>query len=851
MHDLVVALRQFRKNPGFALTVIVTLALGIGANTAIFTLVHAVLLRSLPVQDPKMLFRLGDKGFNGQSDGMPDPAKGVAEFSWDFYRRLQQNIPVLNQLAAMQSGQENMNVRRGQEPAKSHFTEYVSGNYFQTLGVGSFSGRTLTPGDDTPSAAPAAVISYAAWQADYGSDPKVVGQTFQFQNHPVTIIGIAPAGFYGDRLSATPAEFWLPLSTEPLIEGSLTVLKTPNISWLDLIARLPKGTNTTALESQISIELRHWMSTIPAFQKDTLSPLIPRQHIVITPGGAGVQNLQDQESKGLYLLMAICLLVLLVACANVANLLLARGTAQRADVSLRMALGAPRTRLLRQMITESLLLAFAGGVAGLIVAYSGTITILALAFPDSPQLPIDPNPSLPVLGFTLVLAVLTGFIFGIVPALITSHADPAEALRGANRSTRDRASLPQRWLVIFQTVLSLVLLVSAGMFTRSLGNLQHQNLGIDTSNRYVVHFDPQGQGYTAATLPALYQSLQDRFAAIPGVAEVGLALYSPLEQVGWRSSVYIAGRPAPPAGGEAAADWDRVSPDYFKAIGQAVVRGRTFSPDDTAASRGMAVVNRAFAQKHFPGQNPVGQHFGRRRIANANDYEIIGVVENAKYDNPAEPAPEMFFLPLAQAFKPAGAPVVPRDPTAASSDDKSMYMDAIVLHFNTPPGNVDSLVRNTFAAIDPNLPVSNLHTFSYQVSSNFNQDLLLSRLAALFGALALVLAAIGLYGVTSYQVSRRTNEIGVRMALGATRGSVLWTVLKEALRQVGLGLAIGLPIALLFGHAVKSQLFEVRAYDPLSLAFALATLLASALMAGFIPARRAATTDPVKALRTE
>ncbi len=317
------------------------------------------------------------------------------------------------------------------------------------------------------------------------------------------------------------------MSTEPLLEDTLSVLKKPNISWLDLIARIPQPPNSAALSSQVSTEVQHWLTTIPAYQQNGGAVLIPRQRVLITPGGAGIQNLQNRESKGLYLLMGICLLVLLVACANVANLLLARGAAQRADISLRMALGAPRIRLLRQMMTESLVLACLGGLAGLAVAYGGTRMILALAFPDSPQLPIAPSPSLPVLGFTLLLSLWTGLIFGIVPAWITSHADPAEALRGVNRSTRDRASLPQRWLVVFQAVLSLLLLVSAGMFTRSLRNLQHQNLGIETSGRYVVHFDPQGAGYTASTLPALYRSLVDRFGSSPEVADVGLAPLQP------------------------------------------------------------------------------------------------------------------------------------------------------------------------------------------------------------------------------------------------------------------------------------------------------------------------------------
>ena len=847
MRELLLALRQIRKTPSFSLTIILTLALGIGANTAIFTLVHAVLIRSLPVHDPKMLYRLGDLALGGQSDGFPDPtgSGNFSVFSYDLYQRLRQTIPELNQMAAMQSGGETMNVRRGQEAAKVHATEYVSGNYFETLGVGAFAGRVFSPADDTPAAAPTAMISYAAWQADYAGDPKVIGQTFTFQGHPLTIIGIAPAGFYGDRLDAHPSEFWIPLAQEPALEGSTSVLKTPNISWLDLIARLPKGANTAVLTDQVSASLRQWILTQPTYLQNGGAAIVPRQHVIITPGGAGIQSLQSRETKGLYLLMGICLLVLLVACANVANLLLARGVSQRANVSLRMALGAPRSTLLRQMMTESVLLACIGGLAGLVVAYGGTRMILALAFPDSPQLPIDPNPSLPVLGFTLLLSMITGLIFGIVPAWITSHADPAEALRGANRSTRDRASMPQRWLVVFQAALSLLLLVSAGMFTRSLRNLQHQNLGIDTTARYVVHFDPQGAGYTASTLPAMYQALHDRFAANPEVANVALALYTPLEHDSWSSDVYIAGQPVRANASDITAMWDRVSPEYFSAIGQSLVSGRAFTEDDSPSSRPVAIVSRSFVQKYLPKENPIGHHFGRGGPEHANDYEIVGVVADAKYSSPSEPVSEIFFLPMAQAFKPAnGQPL-------KVYEDRSMFLNALVLHFKNPPQNVDSLVRGIFADVSPNMPVSNLQTFSYQVSGNFNQDVLLSRLATLFGVLALVLAAIGLYGITTYQVSRRTNEIGVRMALGATRADVLRTVLTGAMRQVAIGLAIGIPVALLCARSVRSQLFEVSSFDPISLSLAVATLIAATAVAGFIPARRAANIEPVVALRSE
>ncbi len=848
MHEIYAAFRQLRKSPSFAITVVLTMALGIGANTAIFTLVHGLLLRSLPVRNPQLLYRVGsnsDEG--GEADGYPDQANAgdFSLFSYELYQHIRETTPEFAQLAAMQALNERMSVRRGNQPGKAERTEFVSGNYFDTLGLGPFAGRVLSSGDDVSGAAPAAVMSYAAWQSDYGSDPAVVGQTFLVQGHPVTIVGVAPAGFYGDRIDADPPAFWLPLSIEPLLRGDLSVLHVQNANWLYLLGRIKHGVNPESTGVRISTNLRKWLATVPSYMENGNSALIPRQHVVLTRGGSGIQNLQQEESKGLYLLMAICALVLMVACANVANLLLARGATQRADVSLRMALGAARSRLVRQMLTESLLLACLGGLVGLGVASVGTRLILSLAFPDASQLPIDPHPSMVVLGFAFLLSVITGVVFGIVPAWITSHADPAEALRGANRSTLDRASLPQRWLIVFQAALSLVLLIGAGLLTRSLANLQNQNFGIVTANRYVVHIDPLSAGYTSETAPALNQALEQRFKSLPGVVSVGLALYSPLERDEWAQEIYVAGRSNADADAHTQALYDRVSPQFFSAIGEPLVRGRVFSDDDTRTSQGVAIVNQAFAKRYFHGENPVGRYFGTEDQKFANAFQVVGVVTDAKYGNPAGDALPMFFRPLTQEM--AGLTTEGEK----KGEARSMIIGAIVLQFRTPPENVDALVRQALADINPNLTVSRLHTFESQVNDNFNQDRLLSRLSMLFGGLALVLAAVGVYGVTSYQVSRRTNEIGIRMALGATRANMLLLVLRGAFLQVGLGLAIGIPIALLGARLIASQLYNIRSYDPASLLLGIAALLFSTAIAAVIPAKQAASVELMTALRAE
>ncbi len=843
MNDIRIAFRQLRKSPGFALTVILTIALGIGANTAIFTLVHAVLIKSLPVVDPKTLYRVGDKDDCCVNGGFLDDDGDFDLFSYELYKHLRDNTPEFEQLAAMQSGQNMMSVRRGSEPAKAERSEYVSGNYFSTFGIGPFAGRMLSPTDDTTGAAPAVVMSYQAWQSEYGGDPSLVGSTLYMQSQPVTIVGIAPPGFFGDRIRQSPPDIWIPLALEPVIEHN-SLLHVPDSNWLYALGRVKPGVSTGPLQEKMSNSLRLWMGTREEYTQNGGSTIIPKQHVVITPGGAGIQNLQQETGKGLYLLMIISGLVLLVACANIANLLLARGTTRKADTSIRMALGAARSRLIRQMLTESVLLACLGGLAGLAVAYAGTRTILSLAFPDALNLPIAATPSLPVLGFAFLLSLLTGIVFGIVPAWITSHSDPAEALRGVNRSTRDRGALPQKSLIVFQAALSLVMLMSAGLLTKSLRNMEHQNFGIQTDDRYVVHLDPAGAGYTPEKLPALYQALEQRFGAVPGVQSVGLALYSTLEGNNWGEEVFVEGRPDPGPNAHNGSSWDRVSPKFFETVGQPVIRGRGFTEGDTATSQKVAVVNQAFVKKFFPKEDPVGRHFGIFELKFAGSFEIVGVVADAKYTNPRSEARPMYFRPLTQQL-------VVTAPNEVMAEGRSLYINSITLHFKQAPPNVDSLVRRTLAEIDPNLTVIDLHSLDYQVADNFNQERLIARLTTLFGLLALVLAAVGLYGITSYTVARRTSEIGLRMALGADRSNVVRLVLRGAFTQVGIGLAIGIPIALIGGRYMADQLFGVRPWDPVSMAIAIVVLSAAAALAGFIPARRAASIEPMEALRIE
>ncbi|HLY40786.1 MAG TPA: ABC transporter permease [Terracidiphilus sp.] len=846
--DLRYALRQLRKSPGFTVTAVVTLALGIGANTAIFTLVQSILLRSLPVGSPSQLYRIGDNDDCCVEGGFPGGAGDTGDFtifSYDLYRYLRASTPEFQQLAAVQAGQWTWSVRRGNSLPKALRVEFVSGNYFATFGLNAYVGRVFSDNDDTPTAPPATVLSYRTWQGVYDADPTIIGSTIHIQERPFTVVGVAPPGFFGDRETNRPPDYWLPLNTEPYVRGPQAILHHEISHWLYPIGRVRQGTNIEALQTKISVLLRQWLYARPIFTANGGKTVIPKQHVILTPGGKGVQNLQQETGKGLKMLMILSSVVLLIACANIANLLLARGTGQRAVIAVRMALGAGRRRIMRQIITESVLLGCLGGLAGLGVAYAGSRTILALAFPDSRNLPIDPSPSLTVLGFAFLVSLVTGILFGIAPAWMASHAQPAEALRGINRATRDRSSIPQKALVVFQAALSLVLLAGAILMARSLANLENQNFGISTENRYVVHLDPSGAGYTTQRLPNLYREIEDRFNALPGVANIGMALYSPLEGDNWGECVIQQGHPAPGPNANCESTWDRVSTHFLNAIHVPILRGRDFSEQDTATSPQVAVVNETFVKRFFPKQDPVGQHFGIDMPQYSGSFEIVGVFRDFKINNPREEIRPVFLRPLTQYFNGY------KEPEMISGETQSMFINSIVVNFKYPQQDAESLIRNTLAGIDPNLAVMDLLPLETQVAGNFTQDRLVAHLSSLFGILSLILASVGLYGVMSYFVARRTSEIGIRMALGATRTSVISMVMRGVLWQVLIGLCLGIPAALYAGYLMKSLLYGVGSYDVSALVGAPLLLVICATAAGFIPARRASTIEPMKALRIE
>jgi putative ABC transport system permease protein len=836
------ALRQFRKAPGFTGTAILTLALGIGATTAIFTLVHAVLLKSLPVAKPEELLRIGNEENCCVNGGLQD---NWSLFSSEQYKQFKEQTPGFAELAAFQSGSSLLGVRRSEntKPSESFKGEFVSGNYFSTFGIPAYAGRMVSPQDDSKGAPAVAVMSFRTWQEKFGGDRSVVGAGFVINAQPVTVIGIAPPGFFGDRVQSNPPSFWIPLAAEPVIEPANSLLNDPALDWLDLIGRIKPGADTKTMEAQMQVELRQFLLSPESKVEDRSKPLVAKQTLHFSPGGGGVQRMRDEYQDGLHLLMWFSAIVLLIACANLANLMLVRATARKQQISVRSALGAPRGTLVSQALTESVVLAMMGGVAGIAIAFAGTRMILGLAFGND-YVPIHATPSLPVFAFAFATSFLTGILFGIAPAWMTANANPAEALRGAGRSTERKGAWGQKALVVMQAALSLVLLCAAGLLTRSLNNMQHRNFGFDTTNRYILHIDPQMAGYIPDKLEPLYRQVHDSLRGIPGIQQASFSLYSPMEGDNWGEGVYLEGEPPPPPGTpDNGASWLRVSPGYFDTIGTKIVEGRTINEQDTPATRTVALVNRFFEQKYFKDGRAIGKHFSDD-LKHPGAFEIVGVTEDTNYWGATTKMRAMYFLAQGQSARNP-------DPRYQRFEDRSKYLNAIEIQTRGEVSGLEVQLRRVLSQINPDLAVVDFQSFASQVKANFTKQAMIAKLTSFFGILALILASIGLYGVTSYSVERRTSEIGIRMALGADRMNMLMMVLRSAFLQVGIGLAIGIPVTILGGRLMASQLFGVKPYDPLVLSITTIVLAAAAFVAAMIPARRAANTEPMLALRTE
>ena len=842
-------LRRLRKSPAFTVTVVLTLALGIGATTSIFTLVHAVLLKSLAVANPAELYRLGKEArccyFGGYSQ-----QKEFSIFSYDLYKYFRDSTQGFAELAAFQAGGSLFGVRRSSraEAAQSYPGEFVSGNYFTMFGIRAYAGRMLSPSDDRPGAPPVAVISYRLWQQRYGSDPSVIGGAFNIDEKTFTVVGITPPGFFGGRLKSIPPDFFLPLNTEPYVEANSN-LNEVDTYWLDLIGRIRPGTKPASIEAEMRVELKQWLRSHWGDMSTNDRTRFPEQILFLRPGGAGITSMRDEYEHWLQILMMVSTFVLLIVCANVANLMLVRSMERRRQISLSMALGAQASRLVRQALTESILLSLVGGAAGLAVAFAGTRLILGFAFPHvagKAGIPINASPSMPVLLFAFGVSLITGVAFGIAPAWMATRVDPIEALRGASRSTARTASLPRKTLVVFQAALSLVLLAAPGLLTAALRNLESQKFGFVQDGRTIVRIDPRLAGYRTDQLTPLFGRIHDSLLSVPGVSAVAVCMYSPLSDNNWGAGVWVDGRPAPGPNDEVSASWDRVTAGYFGAIGNPILRGRGISDQDTATSQHVAVINEAFARKFFKNADPIGKYFSQTGMGVSRQYEIVGIAQDARYvdfdlDKPIGP---FFFLPEAQHdFLP--------NAESTDADAGSHFLHDIVI-VTRPGANLPiAQVRQAMALVDPSLPIISIQTLREQVAGQFRQQRLIAQLTSFFGVLSLVLASIGLYGVTAYNAGRRTNEIGVRLALGATRSQVAGLVLRGAFALVAMGLAVGFPVALAAGHFLGSQLYGLNPYDPVVILVSVLTLGFSALVASLIPAIRASLISPSRALRAE
>jgi predicted permease len=843
-NDIRYAFRQLHRSPGFTVTAVFTLALGIGATTAIFSLIYITMLKPLPVRQPSELYKVGrDSTCCAASELLGD----WSMFSNELYDGLRDHTHGFQgTLAAFQSGQTPLLVHRQGDPqaAMALLGKLVSGNYFSVLGVPVVMGRGLTPADDREGAPAVVVLSDRMWQRRFGRDPRIVGETLMMNGTAATIVGVTAPGFVGETIYADMPELWIPLRQESnfVHEGALG--SRPDRYWLDIIGRIAPGANPAQIDAQLNTELRQWLHSRSAEMEPEERAQIDRQHTEIASAAPGINIVGIVYDRPLKLLMGAAAFVMLIVCANVANLLLVRALARSQQTSVRMALGANRRQLLQQATVSSIMLALLGCVGAIAVAYVLSSSVLALAFRGIDYVPISARPSPAMLGFAFATAIVTAILFGAGPAWISTRANLASVLRTASRTTRSSGTASQRALVIMQAALSVVLLCAAGLLTRSVSKMQQQDFGFQTKDRYVIGIDPALAGYRSVQTNELYQRIKERLMAIPGAQRVGIATYAPMSGESRATYTYFPGQRDPSIDSEwGEAAWNRVNPEYFDSIGARLREGRVFTDADDEQSRKVAVVSEGFARRFLKG-DALGQHFGIDAQLRSQ-FEIIGVVHDIKYRFPDQPTPPLYFLPYrqtTQVFKPG----------RKGWEAQSHFAGNIVLELHGSDGPAaEAAIRKAIRDVDANLPITAYYTFAELKSYGFIESELMSRLCALFAVIALVLAAIGIYGVTAYSVQRRTGEIGIRMALGASRTRILREVLMQSLLSSGIGLLAGIPLAYAAGRLLSDRLYGVGSFDLPVVMAAVLLLSLSAVVAALVPARRAASIEPMQALRSE
>jgi predicted permease len=825
--DLRFGLRLLARNPGFTVVAVLSLALGVGANTAIFSVIDALVLRRLPVQHPEQLVSLGEGKKVGVANGFPSQAADL--YSPTFYRELQKDHRVLSEVAAMSSlpAEVHGRVAAGAdlEPLK---VQLVSGNYFGVLGVNPAAGRLLTTEDDIrPGGHPVAVMSYRFWEGRLGRSPAAIGSTVTFNGTAFAVIGVAARDFFGTTVGEAP-DLWTPLAMQLQVQAWVDKPADPLTQYLWLLGRKRPEVPMTQAQSYINVFYLQWLRGVagPHPSAETARDL-QTVKVLLLPAARGLSELRRTFSRPLQILMVVVGLVLLIACANIANLLLARVSGRRREIAVRLALGAARGRLIRQLLTESVLLALAGGALGVMLAWWGGPLLVSMVSVGPRETPLDVAPNARVLLFTLAISVLTGVLFGAGPAWRMTRMDAAPSLKEGKgiASSRSGGWLGQA-LVAIQVAIALFLMVGAGLFLRTLQKLQAVDAGFDQERVVIVQLDPEAASLKDQAMMNVAHRLVERVRELPGVRAAG---FSMLHFAGgrwmnraWRDGVERISANA------VFSDGNIVGSGYFDAMGMALLAGRAFGAGDGAKSNRVAVVNETLSRKLYP----EGSALGRRLILNGEnrDYEIVGVVKDARVGSLREDPREEFFLSADQVL--------------------DGYQD-LVVRVNGRPEALLSQMRAIVRNENPNLAIAEMTTLGELVDRSLNQEKLLARLATFFGLLALSLASIGLYGVLAYSVTRRTSEIGIRVALGARPGSVSRMVLRESLWLVLIGLAAGMAAALECGSLVAAQVYGVQPHDPLTLASAAAFLLLVAILASWIPARRAARMDPLTALRNE
>ncbi|HXR78911.1 MAG TPA: ABC transporter permease [Bryobacteraceae bacterium] len=832
--DLRYGIRQLRKAPVLVAVAMLSLALGIGANTAIFTLIDAVMLQSLPVRDPGHLVLFNDDISTGVYSGDDFPSN---EFSYPSFQYLQAHNDSFVSLCAFRQNTDRvvMHIAGTSEagPQQRANAHLVSGNYFETLGVNAALGRLLNTSDDTLSAARVAVISYGFWRDRFNLDRSVLGRSVVLNDVSFTIVGVTDSSFFGERIENAP-DFWLPLSTQPQVlqrdawsNSRAKWLTARDVYWLNFMGRLKPGVSLESAQASVNIRLRQFYSEQAGSQ---LSPATRRKieniHVELKPGGGGISGLRYLYSKPLHILMAVVALVLLIACANVATLLLARASARRQEFLARLALGASRTRLLRQVLTESVLLSVLGGMAGAAFAWwCVRLLVILLHFPAVAK--VRPDPA--VLGFAVLLSVLSGILFGIVPAIKFSRLDPrpANAARMANfghlRFTGQHA------LVALQVALSLILLLGAGLLVHSLLALENQQLGFRRENILLVGTDADLAGYQPNKLFTLYRTLDERLNQLSGVISASVARFAPESGNTSYYKFAMAGYSPGPDKKMDLSDLP-VGPHFFETLGMPLLLGRGIDARDTPESTPVAVVNETFVRQYSPNQNPIGRRISLGSPFKEPGFEIVGVVADSKYHDLRGNVQPMGFFSIWQ---------------------RPVSGFELVLRTSGAPGGIASEVRRVLDQTNSRLPVLNVTSLNAQVEQSLKQQKTITSLCSIFGVLALILASIGIYGTLAYSVAGRVSEIGIRMAIGAQRQNVIWLVLRDSTLLIAIGVFVGLPLALGGTRWIKSFLFGVPALDPLAIAGAVLLILLLASFAAYLPARRAARIDPIRALRHE